>query len=592
MSNLLHLSRIFLTIFILVQVKAEEIVISLNEIETDVKDNNNYEIADKVLTLKKNNVEYKISGTCTECQIVIKKEINVQITISSIQIDNSNTGPFVIKKSAVVNLILEGESQITDNENSENESSTDTAIAGLFEGAGIKFKNSSTLTISGNGQLTVNGNTKNGIKGGAQSTLIINGGTLKINSVKNALACDNLLTINDGKITIISQSDGIKAEPDEDDNDSSGTITINGGEIKIESQSDAIQAAYKLIINGGTFDIKTYNGASATGFDEDTMSAKGLKCSTDEHENVENILTINGGTFKLDTRDDAIHSDYNITITGGSFEISTGDDGVHAEQYLILGKLNANNNLINMNIEKSYEGLEGANIYIYSGTYNIISSDDGINSAGDAEGCSNNGGGQNDGRNPGGQGGQNGPGGNRPMNLRNLQNMQSQCLIFHINIYGGEIYVNTGSDGFDANGDINISGGNIEIWGMAIGGDGDPIDHDGTLTITGGTILAGGSQGMEPIHESANTISQSFIYSTDSYNTNKQIQIKNGDDVIKTITIPKNINYLFYTSKDTTSNYKFSEGTTNFKSGAENRNSEARFIYCSINILFLLALIL
>ena len=62
MSNLLHLSRIFLTIFILVQVKAEEIVISLNEIETDVTDNNNYEIADKVLTLKKNNVEYKISG--------------------------------------------------------------------------------------------------------------------------------------------------------------------------------------------------------------------------------------------------------------------------------------------------------------------------------------------------------------------------------------------------------------------------------------------------------------------------------------------------------------------------------------------------
>ena len=541
---------ICLLVVLILQVKSNVISISLNDIGTDVT-NDNYKIESKVLSLTKSGT-FKISGSCNECQIAINKQLEITLTISSISIDNSNTGPFVIKKSSTLNLILEGQSTITDNESLDNEESDD------FEGAGIKIKTSSSLTIGGSGKLTVNGNPKNGIKGGASSKLTINSGTIVITATKNALACDHLLTINGGTITIISQSDGVKAEPDSDDNDSEGTIEINGGVINVNSKNDAIQAGYKLIINGGTFNIKTFDGANTSGFDKDTMSAKGIKCSTNEHENIENIITITGGTFTLNTRDDAIHSDYNITITGGTFDISTGDDGVHADQYLVLGKLNADNSLINMKIKQSYEGLEGANVYIYSGTYNIIASDDGINSAGDTTGnCANQG------------GGQMGPGGSRPRNLQ-----QNQCFIFHIFIYGGEIYVNVESDGLDANGDITISGGNLEIWGMPSGGDGDPIDQDGTLTITGGTILAGGSQGMEPIHRSSRTISQNFIYSTDSYQANKELSIKDGDNTIRTFTTPKKINYLFYTSKDTTSNYKFSEGrsSTNSDASKESQN--------------------
>ena len=552
---------ICLLVVLILQVKSNVISISLNDIGTDVT-NDNYKIESKVLSLTKSGT-FKISGSCNECQIAINKQLEITLTISSISIDNSNTGPFVIKKSSTLNLILEGQSTITDNESLDNEESDD------FEGAGIKIKTSSSLTIGGSGKLTVNGNPKNGIKGGASSKLTINSGTIVITATKNALACDHLLTINGGTITIISQSDGVKAEPDSDDNDSEGTIEINGGVINVNSKNDAIQAGYKLIINGGTFNIKTFDGANTSGFDKDTMSAKGIKCSTNEHENIENIITITGGTFTLNTRDDAIHSDYNITITGGTFDISTGDDGVHADQYLVLGKLNADNSLINMKIKQSYEGLEGANVYIYSGTYNIIASDDGINSAGDTTGnCANQG------------GGQMGPGGSRPRNLQ-----QNQCFIFHIFIYGGEIYVNVESDGLDANGDITISGGNLEIWGMPSGGDGDPIDQDGTLTITGGTILAGGSQGMEPIHKSSQTISQKFIYSTDTYQANKELSIKDGDNTIRTFTTPKRINYLFYTSKDTTSNYKFSEGKTY-------NNSNKSSNYNSLNILLLILILI
>ena len=581
-KKLIHLKSIFLLLIFTVHIKSEETAISLNDISTEITADN-YEIKSKVLTLTKNG-DYKISGTCSECQIGIKKETEVNLTIDSITIDNSNTGPFVIKKNAVLNLILNGESIITDKEPIENESSTDETILDLFEGAGIKIKSSASLTISGTGTLTINGNTKNGIKGAANSKLFINSGNIIITAAKNALACDNILTINGGNIKITSESDGIKAEPDSDDLESKGTIEINGGEISIESQSDAIQAGYTLIINGGTFNIKTYKGSSATDFDKDTMSAKGLKCSTNEHENIENNLKITGGNFIFDTSDDAIHSDYNVTITGGTFDISSGDDAIHADQFLVLGVLNANNNLINIDIKKSYEGLEGSNIYIYSGKYNIISSDDGINSAGDTDENCNNQNGMGPGQ--GGPGGPNGPGGGRmPMNLR-YRNLQNQCNNFHMFIYGGEIYVNSESDGLDANGNINIFGGNLEIWGMSSGGDGDPIDKDGTLTITGGTILAGGSQGMEPIHKSENTISQNFIYSTSSFNANKEINIKDGDNVIRKITIPKRINYLFYTSKETGSSYSFSDGNTIFKSGAKAQSDNFSFYLSSLNILF------
>ena len=75
---------------------------------------------------------------------------------------------------------------------------------------------------------------------------------------------------------------------------------------------------------------------------------------------------------------------------------------------------------------------------------------------------------------------------------------------------------------------------------------------------------------MEPVHKYVKTISQEFIYTTDSINANTEISIKNGDTNIRTFTIPKNINYLFYTSKDTNENYRLSEGTTYNRTDALN----------------------
>ena len=59
-----------------------------------------------------------------------------------------------------------------------------------------------------------------------------------------------ILTINGRTITITSQSDGIKVEPDS--NDEKEQLKF-GRVINVNSKNDTIQSEYKLIIKGGTF---------------------------------------------------------------------------------------------------------------------------------------------------------------------------------------------------------------------------------------------------------------------------------------------------------------------------------------------------
>ena len=168
---------ILLWILISIQISQVDnsVTITLSSSMTDTT-SDTYQINSNILTLTSNE-EYIIKGSCSECGIEVKKETSPTITLSSISIDNSKTGPFVIKKSCTVKLILEGKSTIIDKESDEN--------ADDFEGAGIKFKSGSNLYISGTGTLIVKGNIKNGIKGASASNLIINSGTLNVTCVIN-----------------------------------------------------------------------------------------------------------------------------------------------------------------------------------------------------------------------------------------------------------------------------------------------------------------------------------------------------------------------------------------------------------------------
>ncbi len=512
---------------------------------TETIEGNGYTISSTTLTIT-NSGTYILKGSCSECNIDIKKSTtDVTLILNSLILSSSTTAPIVLKKSTSVTIQLEGTSTITDLENIENEENDD------FEGAAIKLKSGSNLIIKGSGTLNAIGSScKNGIKGGATSSIIINSGIINIKAANNGLASDGSIIINDGTINITSDNDGIKSEPDSDDTESEGSIIINGGNIIINSNGDGIQATSSLTINNGVFNIISLSGYSDSTFDSDSMSCKGLKASNNDNEDIVPVLNITGGTFNINSPDDAIHSDGTITITGGTFNIYTGDDGVHAESSLILGNQNGSDNDLSITIKYSYEGLEGSTITIYSGTYNIYSTNDGINAAG---GNSNN--------------------NNNSFGPRRLDNTYS------IYIYGGNIYVNADGDGLDSNGDIYIYGGNIEVWGMRSGGDNEPLDHDGTLEIYNATLLGGGSRGMKYLHSGISKINQNYIYSTKSISSSESIYIYNEDnEVVYESKTPKVINYLFFTSSDIKSSYSFGTSSgkisTSYGSGNSYDNSD------------------
>lgn len=216
-------------------------------------------------------------------------------------------------------------------------------------------------------------------------------------------------------------------------------------------------------MGGGHGGMRPGGNQSSTTTTTDTVSMKGLKAA--------NSILISGGTFKLDSADDSIHSDISVTINGGTFEIASGDDAVHAEETLTV-------TAGNFNITESYEGLEALNIKIMGGDIKLVASDDGLNAAGGTDSSGTTGG--RDGMFGEGKGGMGGG-----MSSGNGS----------IVISGGNLYINSSGDGLDANGTLEITGGYTVVVGPTQG-DTATLDYDKSGIITGGTFIGTGASGM------------------------------------------------------------------------------------------------
>ena len=78
-------------------------------------------------------------------------------------------------------------------------------------------------------------------------------------------------------------------------------------------------------------------------------------------------------------------------------------------------------------------------------------------------------------------------------------------------ISGGTLYVSAQGDGIDSNGDLTVTGGVIVVSGPTGSGNG-ALDKNGTATITGGTVIAAGSSGMAETFGNASTQPSSLVY--------------------------------------------------------------------------------
>ena len=392
---------------------------------------------------------YVLQGSLHDGSVIVDtdKESVVRLVLNGVTITNSDSAAIFIKKSkktiislenGTVNTLADGEQYVYADENEDEPS------AALFS--------KSDLTINGSGTLIVNGNYNDAIK--CKDSLKLLGGIYQIMSADDGIVGKDMLVIENGSYQITAQGDGIKASNDKEEE--LGFVLISGGEFNIVAENDAIQAETKLLILDGSFRIVTgggsinaephvddrfdfggWKGGSSTSTETDTESRKGLKAGM--------ALQIEGGTFVMDTCDDALHSNGTIRIDAGEYTIATGDDGVHADTALVVY-----NGVIT--ITESYEGLEAPYIIIQDGEISIVASDDGINAAGDADNIS-------------------------------------------LVVNGGAVYVSAQGDGLDSNGSITINGGTIFVDGPTNGGNG-ALDYDIAASVHGGTVVFAGSVGM------------------------------------------------------------------------------------------------
>lgn len=295
------------------------------------------------------------------------------------------------------------------------------------------------------------------------------------------------ININGGTLNITSSEDGIQC--------GTGNVIVTDGNITVNSQQDCIQGESITNISGGTFDLTAYGGAPqnvSANNPESANSCKGVKAGK--------LVYISGGTFDINTYDDAVHSNHTVRILGGNMKIATGDDGVHGDSYLYISD-NAN-----INITKSYEGIEAAKIYVSGGETRVVSSDDGANAAGDepadsaydidnvpavtAQSLSDNNA-ENNIQTFAGPGGSWGGGPN--------WGGEDTSSYGYLEVSDGLLYIEAEGDGFDSNGSGLISGGTVLVNGPTSGGNGvfDIGDNSSdTLAITGGTVIGAGTSDM------------------------------------------------------------------------------------------------
>ena len=431
---------------------------------------------------------YVISGELTDGMLIVnaKDTAKLQLVFNGVNITSkSSAAMYILEADKVFVTLADGTTNTLANGGSFTAIDDNNIDAALFS--------KQDLTLNGKGSLTVTSPAGHGIV--CKDDLVITGGTYVINSASHGLDANDSVRITSAKLTIDAGKDAIHAENTDDT--SLGFIYIGGGSIKAEAEGDGISASAYMQIADGTIDLLIGGGAEngtkassenyggfmgggrpggnrpestqSSAATEDAVSMKGLKAT--------NSLLISGGSIKINSADDSVHSDISVIINGGDFVIASGDDAIHAEEALTI-------TAGNIDISESYEGLEALHIDIQGGNIKLKASDDGLNAAGGTDQSGTEGG--RDGMFGGGPGGKPGGMGGGGMSANSNGS---------IKMSGGTLYINSSGDGIDANGTLEISGGHTTVVGPTHG-DTATLDYDKSATISGGTFIGTGASGM------------------------------------------------------------------------------------------------
>ena len=323
------------------------------------------------------------------------------------------------------------------------------------------------------------------------ATVTLSGSTAKVSGDGVAVSDSTVTISKSGTYVISGQSDGIQikiaAEKTDDVHIVLNGVTMTNTNAPISATSAG--HVYLTLADGTANSLSD----SASNSDEKadaalfskvdlTINGKGTLNVDGKKNNgikANDILHITGGTYNITAVGDAFNINDELNITGTTMTIDAKEDGVKVDndEDTSVGTMYLSDNTITVTagddgihasgdlvidsgtytVKNSTEGLEGKSITINGGDITIYSTDDGVNAAN--------------------------------------KNAQQSEIFFTMN--GGNLTVEVGqgdTDPIDSNGNITVTGGTIKMTGQT------GFDFDGTATYTGGDIYFNGEKQTEIVN--------------------------------------------------------------------------------------------
>ena len=303
------------------------------------------------------------------------------------------------------------------------------------------------------------------------------------------------------------------------------SLGVSGDYIQMDDNNvDAVIFAKCDLTLGGTgsLTVKDTTGHGIVSKDDLVVTGGTYTIYSQDHcLNGKDSVRIADGTFNLSCDEDGIHAgnddqqDGYVYIEGGDINITVGDDALHAEGLLIITGGD-------IDVSKSCEGVEGDKILVTGGDIDVISSDDGFNAAGGSSGSGDNHDGFGDSSGSGDN--HDGFGGGPGMDGVDMD-ADSDAYIL---ITGGTININADGDGIDSNGCIGITGGSVYVLGSSDNGNG-AMDYGICAAITGGEIVAVGGSGMAQGFEDESTQCSALVNFDEWVDAGETITLTDSD---------------------------------------------------------------
>ncbi len=419
--------------------------------------------------------DYVLSGSLRG-QILIEapEEDKVRLILNGVSIV-SDLGPAIYEKRADKLIITLAEGSV-------NELTAGAAITDDDDTIGAALYAEDDLSVNGAGELRAVSAAKHGIQ--SKADLIIADGVISVEAASDGIRGRNSVLVLGGSIRIKADGDGITAT--REDKDGKGWVLLDGGSFDITTGdgAGAVRASANSQMGRGGWVGRGYPAQTQA---DSGVSQKAIKAAA--------TLTVQGGSYTIDSADDALHA-VNVAVSGGEFAIRTGDDGVHADETArISGGV--------LFITQCYEGVEGTDVVITGGTISVIASDDAINAAGGGDESGMMGG----------------------WGMRGGMSAASGSLT----ISGGTVVANASGDGLDSNGNISITGGLVCVWAQTNGGEGT-IDFNGTGSISGGTLIVATNQGSMFGGGALSGQSMMTVSLTKAYSAGAEVVLRDASD--------------------------------------------------------------